>query len=95
MSTLPRSPKGGAAPWAAPDAQVGSILVVGSGTWIDATEEKHREHRLVELTVAPDAPGIWVEPAVFHDTYFGIAEGHGIKAPDVLDGRGPDLTDLL
>ncbi|WP_307835499.1 hypothetical protein [Streptomyces adelaidensis] len=121
-----------------PDAQLGSILVMGSGTWIDVAGEKHREHRLVELTVAPDALGIWAELAVFHDiwgpfdfrgvphpdvekrnaprltaalksldallgvpaepgdpTYFGSAEGHGIKAPDVIDGRGPDLTDLL
>lgn len=29
-----------------PDAQVGSILVMGSGTWIDAAGEKHRAHRL-------------------------------------------------
>ncbi|WP_254709411.1 hypothetical protein [Streptomyces lunaelactis] len=28
-------------------------------------------------------------------TYFGRAEGYGIQVPDVLDGRGPDLTDLL
>ncbi|GHE52172.1 hypothetical protein GCM10017771_74430 [Streptomyces capitiformicae] len=125
-------------PMGFPDAQVGSILVVGSGTWIDAAGEKRREHRLVELTVAPDAPGIWAELAVFHDiwgpfdfrglphpdiekqnaprlaaalqsldallgvsaepgdpTYFGTAEGHGIKPPEVIDGRGPDLTDLL
>jgi hypothetical protein len=28
-------------------------------------------------------------------TYFGRAEGHGVEMPDVIDGRGPDLTDLL
>ncbi|MFI0781136.1 hypothetical protein [Streptomyces sp. NPDC021212] len=28
-------------------------------------------------------------------TYFGRAEGHGIEMPDVIDGRGPDLTDRL
>ena len=28
-------------------------------------------------------------------TYFGRAEGHGIDMPDVIDGRGPDLTDRL
>lgn len=121
-----------------PDAQVGSVLVVGSGTWIDARGEKRAEQRLVELTVAPDAPGFWAELAVFHDiwgpfdfrglrhpeveqqnaprlavalraldallgvtaepgepTYFGRAEGHGIKPPDLVDGRGPDVTDLL
>ncbi|WP_307714450.1 hypothetical protein [Streptomyces sp. V4I23] len=27
-------------------------------------------------------------------TCFGTAEGHGIKAPDIIDGLGPDLTDL-
>lgn len=121
-----------------PEASVGSVLVVGSGTWIDATGEKRGERRLVELTVAPDAPGIWAELALFHDvwgpfdfrgephpevqrqnaprlaaalqsldavlgvpaepgepTYFGSAEGHGIKPPDIIDGRGPDLTDLF
>jgi hypothetical protein len=52
-----------------PEASVGSVLVVGSGTWIDATGEKRGEHRLVELTVAPDAPGIWVELALHHDVW--------------------------
>ncbi|WP_431039177.1 hypothetical protein ACQYWQ_13445 [Streptomyces sp. P6-2-1] len=28
-------------------------------------------------------------------TYFGRAEGYGIAMPDVIDGRGPDLTDRL
>ncbi|POX38644.1 hypothetical protein C3486_22085 [Streptomyces sp. Ru73] len=28
-------------------------------------------------------------------TYFGRAEGYGIEMPDVIDGRGPDLTDRL
>ncbi|WP_239096233.1 hypothetical protein [Streptomyces sp. SID11385] len=28
-------------------------------------------------------------------TYFGRAEGYGIALPDVIDGRGPDLTDRL
>jgi hypothetical protein len=28
-------------------------------------------------------------------TYFGRAEGYGIEVPDVVDGRGPDLTDQL
>ena len=28
-------------------------------------------------------------------TYFGRAEGHGIETPDLIDGRGPDLTDML
>jgi hypothetical protein len=28
-------------------------------------------------------------------TYFGRAEGYGVETPDAIDGRGPDLTDLL
>ncbi|WP_344359008.1 hypothetical protein [Streptomyces gobitricini] len=39
------------------------------------------------LLGVPGEPG---EP-----TYFGVAEGHGLKAPELVDGLGPDLTDLL
>jgi hypothetical protein len=28
-------------------------------------------------------------------TYFGQAEGYSIEMPDLIDGRGPDLTDML
>ncbi len=28
-------------------------------------------------------------------TYFGRADGYGIQMPDLIDGLGPDLTDLL
>lgn len=28
-------------------------------------------------------------------TYFGRTDGYGVGAPDVEDGRGPDLTDQL
>ncbi|MFF4952523.1 hypothetical protein [Streptomyces chattanoogensis] len=37
--------------------------------------------------------GIEAEPG--EATYFGVAEGHGLKAPDIIDGLGPDLTDLM
>ncbi|WP_241838065.1 hypothetical protein [Streptomyces sp. CB03234] len=37
--------------------------------------------------------GVAAEPG--EPTYFGVAEGHGLKAPDIIDGLGPDLTDLL
>ncbi|MGW0556027.1 hypothetical protein ACWDZ6_17755 [Streptomyces sp. NPDC002926] len=37
--------------------------------------------------------GVAAEPG--EATYFGCAEGHAIQVPDVLDGRGPDLSDLL
>ncbi|WP_234320889.1 hypothetical protein [Streptomyces katrae] len=34
--------------------------------------------------------GVGAEPG--EPTHFGQAEGHGLKAPDLIDGRGPDLT---
>ncbi|MEU7149932.1 hypothetical protein [Streptomyces sp. NPDC045470] len=37
--------------------------------------------------------GIEAEPG--EPTYFGTTEKYGIKAPDIIDGLGPDLTDLL
>ncbi|MEV4878893.1 hypothetical protein [Streptomyces cyaneofuscatus] len=119
-----------------PQAEIGGILVLGSGTWFDADGEQHREHCLVELMVAPDDTDLWVELSVHHDvwgqcdfrgepqpaihannaprlasaleelvqvlgveaepgepTYYGRAEGYGLAAPDIVDGRGPDLTD--
>ncbi|MFI1283441.1 hypothetical protein ACH4U5_22305 [Streptomyces sp. NPDC020858] len=35
--------------------------------------------------------GVAAEPG--EPTYYGRAEGCGLGAPDVIDGRGPDLTD--
>ncbi|MCL6738714.1 hypothetical protein [Streptomyces neyagawaensis] len=77
-----------------PDAQVGSILVAGSGTWIDARGEKRGEHRLVELTVAPDAPGIWAELAVFHDVW-GPFDFRGLPHPEVEEQNAPRLAVAL
>ncbi|MFF3432355.1 hypothetical protein [Streptomyces sp. NPDC002602] len=119
-----------------PQAEIGGILVLGSGTWFDADGERHREYRLVELMVAPYETDLWIELSVHHDiwgqcdfrgephpathannaprlasalqeldqvlavaaepgepTYYGQAEGYGLSAPDIIDGRGPDLTD--
>ncbi|MGW1838160.1 hypothetical protein [Streptomyces sp. NPDC002067] len=121
-----------------PSAEMSEISVVGSGIWLDAEGNHHREPGLVEISVSPDLIGPSAELSVFHDvwgscnfrgiphpavqahnaprlaaalrgldnllgvaaepgepTYFGVAEGYGIKAPDIIDGLGPDLTDLL
>ncbi|MEU9148719.1 hypothetical protein [Streptomyces sp. NPDC048349] len=37
--------------------------------------------------------GVAAEPG--EPTYYGRAEGYGLKAPDIIDGRGPDLTDTV
>ncbi|WP_237531515.1 hypothetical protein [Streptomyces sp. SID3212] len=121
-----------------PSAEMSDLLVVGSGTWVDAEGKEHRESRLVELTVSPDPIGPSAGLSVHHDvwaafdfhgrphpavrennaprlanalgelerllgvpgeggepTYFGVAEGYGLAVPDVIDGLGPDLTDLM
>ncbi|WP_392668305.1 hypothetical protein [Streptomyces sp. LN785] len=50
--------------------------------------------RLAAALQALDALlGVAAEPG--EPTYFGTADGYGIKTPDVIGGRGPDLTDLL
>jgi hypothetical protein len=36
-----------------------------------------------------------VAPEPGDATYFGRAEGYGIEMPDLIDGKGPDLTDRL
>ncbi|MGT2529103.1 hypothetical protein ACU4GG_19780 [Streptomyces nojiriensis] len=119
-----------------PRAEMGGILVLGSGAWFDASGTRHDEYRLVELMVSPDEIGPSAELSVHHDvwgecdfrgvphpaihannaprlatalreldqllgveaepgepTYYGRAEGYGLQAPDLIDGRGPDLTD--
>ncbi|WP_327679265.1 hypothetical protein [Kitasatospora sp. NBC_00458] len=40
-----------------------------------------------------DLLGVEAEPG--ERTYFGKAEGHGLEDPDLIDGLGPDLTDLM
>lgn len=42
---------------------------------------------LVQVLGAEAEPG---EP-----TYYGRAEGYGLEAPEIIDGRGPDLTDAV
>ncbi|MFJ8614474.1 hypothetical protein ACIRD4_01260 [Streptomyces clavifer] len=121
-----------------PQAEMGEILVLGSGMWFDATGSGHNEHRLVELMVSPDEIVPSAELSVHHDvwglcdfrgephptihaanaprlssalqelfqllgaeaepgepTYYGRADGYGLEAPDIIDGRGPDLTDAV
>ncbi|MFK0258338.1 hypothetical protein [Streptomyces sp. NPDC090445] len=128
----------GCRPTGHPQAEIGAVLVLGSGAWFDANGAGGREYRLVELLVSPfDEDGAWAEVSVHHDiwgpydfrgephpavhannaprlasalreldqvlevaavpgepTYYGRAEGYGLKAPDlIIDGRGPNLTD--
>ncbi|MER5436935.1 hypothetical protein [Streptomyces sp. NPDC002588] len=128
----------GLRPVAFPEAEFSGFLVAGAGVWFDEDGARHREDRLVELTVSSEPLGLSADVSVFHDiwgpfdfrgaphpetqrrnaprlaaalmeldsllgieaepgepTYFGRAAGYGVMEPDVVDGRGPDLTDLL
>ncbi|GAB2911151.1 MULTISPECIES: hypothetical protein [Streptomyces] len=56
--------------------------------------EKHNAPRLAAALQSLDILlGVAAEPG--EPTYFGRAEGYGVRTPDIIDGRGPDLTDLL
>lgn len=45
------------------------------------------------LRALDDMLGVACEPGEL--TYFGRAEGHGVAAPELIDGLAPDLTDRL
>ncbi|MFJ7946461.1 hypothetical protein ACIQ6K_22820 [Streptomyces sp. NPDC096354] len=56
--------------------------------------QKRNAPRLAAALQALDSLlGTTAEPG--DATYFGRAEEYGIEMPDVINGRGPDLTDLL
>ncbi|MEK8143329.1 hypothetical protein NKH18_17875 [Streptomyces sp. M10(2022)] len=50
-------------------AEMGEVLVLGSGTWFDASGTRHNEYRLVELMVSPDEIGPSAELSVYHDVW--------------------------
>ena len=53
-----------------------------------------RKSRLASaLKELDDLLGVPAEPE--QPTYFGSADGYGVAEPEVIDGRGPDLTDQL
>ncbi|KUL34931.1 hypothetical protein ADL22_29350 [Streptomyces sp. NRRL F-4489] len=58
-----------------------------------AVHERNAPRLAEALRHLDDMLGVLAEPG--EPTYFGVAEGHGLKAPDIIDGLGPNLTDLL
>lgn len=56
--------------------------------------QKRNAPRLAAALQALDALlGMTAQPG--DPTYFGHAAGHGVEMPDLIDGRGPDLMDML
>lgn len=77
-----------------PQAEVGGILVLGSGAWFDADGKRHREYRMVELMVAPDETDLWVELSVHHDVW-GPCDFRGAPHPAIHANNAPRLASAL
>ncbi|MFE6914583.1 hypothetical protein [Streptomyces rubiginosohelvolus] len=74
-----------------PRAEIGGILVLGSGSWFDADRKRHGEHRLVELMVAPDETDLWIELSVHHDVW-GQCDFRGKPHPAIHANNAPRLA---
>lgn len=76
------------------DAEMDDFLVLGSGVWIDADGQSHREPRLVELSVSPAAIGLSAEVAVYHDIW-GYYDFEGRPHPEIQRQNGRRLAAAL
>ncbi|MFD4766290.1 hypothetical protein [Streptomyces niveus] len=77
-----------------PQAEMGGILVLGSGTWFDASGTRHSEYRLVELMVSPDEIGPSAELSVYHDVW-GRCDFRGKPHPAIHAANAPRLSSAL
>ncbi|MCC3653172.1 MULTISPECIES: hypothetical protein [Streptomyces] len=84
----------GSRPTAFPDAQIDDVHVVGSGTWIDAAGNSHREPRLLELSVSPQPIGLAATLAVHHDVWKWY-DFFGRPHPEVYNRNAPRLAQAL
>ncbi|GGO89368.1 hypothetical protein GCM10012280_32340 [Wenjunlia tyrosinilytica] len=75
-------------------AEVDDIRVLGSGLWVDADGQQHRESGLLELEVSPVPIGLTAEVAVFHDiwTWYDFS---GRPHPEVQRRNAPRLAAAL
>ncbi|MFG2336648.1 hypothetical protein [Streptomyces yangpuensis] len=84
----------GCRPTGNPQAEIGGILVLGSGSWFDANGARHEEHRLVELLVTSNELGVWAEVSVFHDVW-GQCDFRGDPHPIIHAQNAPRLASAL
>ncbi|MFI1649625.1 hypothetical protein ACH4XT_22150 [Streptomyces avidinii] len=75
-------------------AEIGGILVLGSGAWFDAKGARHEEYRLVELLLISNELGIWAELSVFHDLW-GQCDFRGRPQPLIHANNAPRLAAAL
>jgi hypothetical protein len=64
-----------------------------SGTPHPEIHQRNAPRLASALRELDDLLGVSAEPE--QATYFGGADGYGVAEPEVIDGRGPDLTDQL
>ncbi|WP_328312030.1 hypothetical protein OG432_18395 [Streptomyces sp. NBC_00442] len=77
-----------------PNAEMGGIFVRGFGVWFDASGARHKENRLVELTVSPDEIGPWAELSVYHDVWAAY-DFRGEPHPAIHAANAPRLASAL
>ncbi|THA82451.1 hypothetical protein [Streptomyces sp. A0592] len=77
-----------------PQADIGGVLVLGSGAWIDANGARHEEYRLVELLLTSNELGIWDELSVFHDVW-AECDFRGVPQPLIHANNAPRLAAAL
>ncbi|MET9119606.1 hypothetical protein ABZX38_36175 [Streptomyces longwoodensis] len=78
-------------PAAFPEAETSGFHVLGTGEWSDADGARHREERLVELTVSAKPFGLSADVAVFHDIW-GPFDFRGSPHPEVHRYNAPRLA---
>ncbi|MFF6826012.1 hypothetical protein [Streptomyces longwoodensis] len=89
MSLLMRAPRAGASRF-----WTSGFHVLGTGEWSDADGARHREERLVELTVSAEPLGLSADVAVLHDVW-GPFDFRGSPHPAVHRHNAPRLAAAL
>ena len=84
----------GSRPSAYPTAEIDDVHLIGSGTWIDAKGERHKEPQLVDLSVSPAPIGLSVELSVHHDIWSWF-DFSGRPHPEVHRQNAPRLANAL
>lgn len=77
-----------------PEAVTGALLVAGDGTWFGEDGARHREYRLVELTVSTEPLGLSADVSVHHDIW-GPYDFRGMPHPEVHRQNAPRLAAAL
>ncbi|MFF3157911.1 hypothetical protein [Streptomyces sp. NPDC057910] len=84
----------GSRPATHPSADIATIKVLGTGTWIDAHGQPRTEHGLVDLSLSTAPTGLSAELSVHHDIW-GWFDFSGRPHPEVFRNNAPRLAAAL